>query len=322
MATSEFTAPPAFPRIAVLTCVAATLELAILSNRLGFEAPARFYELPAELIGPLVAIFVMYRYFRDAPVVAYLTGGLALVLWSCAANAYLAIVAAAAAFPLQDDLFMRLSEVGGFSHFAMIEWIARRPAIGTFLNDVYLLTVPILFLSLVVLALTRQFERLRTVVTLYGFMLTGCVTISMFVPALGYMIKYPLPAELTAALPDGAGTYYGEILEQLRNGTVRTLAPEFLKGVVVFPSFHAAMAMISAYALWRTRFVGVANLLLSAITGVSIIPMGGHYLVDIVGSVAMFAIALPVSRAFGRLPAEGAVDDMAGFRAAPAMPAA
>lgn len=52
----------------------------------------------------------------------------------------------------------------------------------------------------------------------------------------------PLPEELSHRLPAGAGGFAVGIMDAYRSGSLRVMDPSHLEGVVVFPSFHTAMA--------------------------------------------------------------------------------
>jgi membrane-associated phospholipid phosphatase len=65
-----------------------------------------------------------------------------------------------------------------------------------------------------------------------------------------------------------------------------------LTGIVSFPSFHAASAVLYIWALWPARVVGpvatVLNLLMMAATPV----IGAHYVIDVFGGVALAATSI------------------------------
>jgi membrane-associated phospholipid phosphatase len=82
---------------------------------------------------------------------------------------------------------------------------------------------------------------------------------------------------------------------------MRTLDANAFTGIVTFPSFHAAGAVLLACAWWQVpglRYPGVA---LNAAMLVSAIPCGGHYLSDLIAGCGIAgAIIWAVGRYFGR----------------------
>ena len=78
----------------------------------------------------------------------------------------------------------------------------------------------------------------------------------------------------------------------LRHGEIRTISPDYFKGYITFPSFHAAAAAIFVWAGWHTRlrwFLLVLNVAM-AFTAMSV---GAHYMVDIIGGVALAGATIP-----------------------------
>lgn len=242
---------------------------------------------PNALMG---ALFLFYR-ARGEQTFAYICAALGLMAFVAYVDAWLAIVGLAAGFPLEDARLMAWSDAIGIDHRAILEALARHPFVGAVLSKAYLLSVPMMFLAPVVLAVTGQFERLRTFVWLYVILLTACVVISIVVPAKGFAVYEAPPAELMARLPPGASVFYAKISEAYRSGALRTIDPAFLEGVVVFPSFHTIMALLAIYAFWRTRVLWLPSLAVNAIVLISVVPIGGHYVWDVIGGALMFALA-------------------------------
>jgi membrane-associated phospholipid phosphatase len=101
-------------------------------------------------------------------------------------------------------------------------------------------------------------------------------------------------------------------LPPVRDGSHRVLDLFGLTGLVTFPSFHAASAVLYTWALWPARWMRpvaiVANGLMLASTPID----GGHYFIDIFAglAVALAAIAAAhmVSRALRRRIAPSMAD--------------
>ena len=67
--------------------------------------------------------------------------------------------------------------------------------------------------------------------------------------------------------------------------------------VISFPSFHTVCALILAQAWHGIRFAGPVAKLLAGVIIFSCIPMGGHYLVDLIaGAAVWWGVTLAVDR--------------------------
>jgi membrane-associated phospholipid phosphatase len=111
----------------------------------------------------------------------------------------------------------------------------------------------------------------REFVQNYALTVTICVVIGGMLPALG---------EPSSVWPLQLAEF-----ERVWSGQWRVLDFSTMQGLVVFPSFHAAFAVIAIYAVRHSLpgllGLGPINLLML----VSTVPVGGHYLTDIIGGV-------------------------------------
>jgi hypothetical protein len=242
------------------------------------------------------ALFLIYRDIRDEQRIAYMFGALGVTSAIAYFNAVLALIVMSTPLPLQDDILMSASAAIDLDYTALMTAIARRPPIAGILWAAYDSCGPLAYAAPLFLAWTRQFVRLRRFVVLNALLLTACVTIALFTPTKGFAVVAPLPADVAAALPPGAAIYYDRIAELYRSGALRTLDPAYFSGVIVFPSYHTVMALLVAYACWATPILRWTALALTALMLLSIIPIGGHYVWDMIAAAALFFAALPLAR--------------------------
>ena len=126
------------------------------------------------------------------------------------------------------------------------------------------------------------------------FFLTAflCTVAGPFFPAKGattFFANLILPLNTLEHLP---GTYAVAATETLRTGGHILLNVGNLPGLVTFPSFHTAAAVVIAAGFWRTKlFMPVAIYCAVVIAATPI--FGGHYFVDLIGGtlIAFAAIA-------------------------------
>jgi hypothetical protein len=307
-----------FPPAVFAFGVLATALLCCLASLEGFTATPRAVALGTAPNILLAGLFFYYRDYRNEQTIAWIFGALGILFWVSYVNAWLAIVGLTTAFPLQDARLMALSAAAGVDYRAILELIADQPKLGAMLNAAYRLSVPMIFITPVALAMTGQFQRLRTFVSLYVILLTVSVVISIVAPAVGFAVYAPLPAELSHRLPAGASVFYAGTMDAYRSGTLRVIDPSHLEGVVVFPSFHTAMALLTIYAFWRTRFVWAIVLAVNGVILLSIIPIGGHYVWDTIGAAVLFVAGEPFARRWA-IPPRSATPrppaDRSGYRA-------
>ena len=136
-------------------------------------------------------------------------------------------------------------------------------------------------------------------ISAYGLSLVLTCAVFFFTPAKAAFDFY---------LHNGPGTPknaldYAGIMSRLRDGSLTELELSSMGGIVTFPSFHAAMAILFVWAVWPIRWARIPMLAANGLMWVSAIPIGGHYLVDLLGgSLIAVASILLVARACREAP--------------------
>lgn len=186
-------------------------------------------------------------------------------------------MAALPRLPLADGELKRLdSLLFGFDWDAATRWVAGHPSLIGLMEAAYssgyFQIGVILFLGSCVRPGERNSE------FLWQFFIAVLLTSAIFVftPALGKEGHLTYMATLTA----------------LRSGQWTVLDYAHPQGIISFPSFHTACAVLFVYAVRRhpwvlSLFVPV-NVLMIAAT----LPIGGHYLIDLFGGAGVAAAAI------------------------------
>jgi membrane-associated phospholipid phosphatase len=150
----------------------------------------------------------------------------------------------------------------------------------------YFPSVILLFLTALLLSILGRAERLAELCSAYGFCLAVATICSVLLPASGAFEYLGLEPVFGADLPPGSGVYHLEALHALRSTTHLAINPFGLHGLVTFPSFHTGMALMTA-AAWRDdRFLKWPMFLWNGLVIVSTVPVGGHYVVDLIAGAA------------------------------------
>lgn len=119
-----------------------------------------------------------------------------------------------------------------------------------------------------------------------------CTIIGPFFPAKGAPTFF---SEIIGSLEGIPGTYSVVPLETLRIGGSILLNASELPGLVTFPSFHTAAAVVVAAGFWRTKlFVPVAAYSLVVIASTPV--FGGHYFIDLIGGALIAFTAIAATR--------------------------
>lgn len=194
---------------------------------------------------------------------------------------------AASGVPYQDDALIAMDRALGFDWPKIVEWFGARHQLSIFMSHVYssLLWQPVVLLP--VLAFFDP-ERLRRVLAASTIAMLVTVVIFAFVPArTGYVHLGYTPEQFPGLLAN-TGWGVADIIESLRAGDRHIT----LEGLITFPSFHAVAAVLFAYAWSAVPGLRWPFVALNLVMLVSCVPIGSHYVVDVIGGMALALAAL------------------------------
>jgi membrane-associated phospholipid phosphatase len=179
--------------------------------------------------------------------------------------------------PLRDGPLLRADELLGFDWDGWTARIQSMPRLAEILASAYGSILPQLAAGTLYLGLRQRAGTLLGMLNVSGAI---TVAISAFVPAIGHLPDAPHVPDFLA----------------LRGHTLVQLDLAHLQGLISFPSYHAAIAVIMALALWHDRLLRWPVMLLNMVMLVSTISDGGHYLVDVLAGVAIAVASAVLAR--------------------------
>jgi len=232
------------------------------------------------------------------PKLIFSLGTIGQVIIICAIVGPLSYVAGKMGIPLQDQALLAIDRALGLDPEPIARFVNDHPWLADILSRSYgLIKWPLLFIP-VVLTLTARYVRLQLFMLAMSLALAITIAISALVPAIGTYYGLQLPA---AHFPEiNTAVYAGQLRDivGLRDGSLHELQLFKLSGIVSFPSFHAASAVLYMWALWPVRRIGgiaaALNLMMIAATPV----IGAHYIVDVAGGIALAAGSIFAAKAY------------------------
>jgi membrane-associated phospholipid phosphatase len=238
-----------------------------------------------------VALF--YRFFRPEPAIVYITELLTQIFIILLLGDLLAYGAAATRLPYCDAALLAADRWLGFDVRAYVAFVNARPWLAA-LNLVAYMTMLWQALAVfVLLTLTGRLERLQDFAV--SLIVSLGITIAIFAlfPALGWFgYLHTDPADFPNIL---FLTNFVEHLEDVRSGALHAIPLDDIRGVISFPSYHAAAGVLAVWALWPLRWMRGPLLVLNALMLAATPIEGAHYLVDVIGGVAVAAGAILIA---------------------------
>jgi len=267
---------------AIIPVLAVSDAILLAATSFRVEAPPELRMLGVWI--PLAVLFVYCRW-RRFPRLAHLARtGLTLALFTNAAAILSFILTGLLPLPTWDGALATADHALGLNWLDMYQWLTRHPTIEASAHTVYGSLGPEMIILLVALELLGHHNQARAF--LLWFMVAGIATvgIGILIPAAGAFVYYHLP--------EASSTGYVAQWADLRNGTLRTFNPFEVQGLVVFPSFHAALAVLCAYAARPLRILKIPLLALNLLIILSSPAEGGHYFIDIIAGIILAALTI------------------------------
>lgn len=258
--------------------------------------------VPLSLATPVGAGLAMgaaayyYRHHRGELKLADALDTVGQMLAFMAVAALFSYLMATLGYPLQDAAFQALDRSLGLDWLAFLKAVDARPLLGTLLSASYASFIPQVLVLMLVLSFCGQGMAGRT--TILAMMLSGTVTIviSGFLPAMAMFVHLGLtPADFPNLQPGAAFVHVAD-MEALRSGAPVLVDLAKAEGIITFPSYHAALALLlllggwqNAWLRWPFVVVNVAMIVAAPIDG-------GHYFVDVFAGLGIAAVSYVVAR--------------------------
>lgn len=220
---------------------------------------------------------------RRCPPAAHLAGAFAQIFVFCEVGNRLTYAAMAASpFPLADGLLSRADAAIGFDWLAWFMWLKAHPAFDFVLANAYQ-SIPLQVLVLLVYFAFRGAKRVDELLLATIFAIAIVIPGMVLLPAVGAWTQH------------GVGMvepWRGDILA-LRSHTLLTVGRT--QGIVSFPSFHTAAAVLLVNMARGSKWF-LPVLVLNLLVIVSVMSEGAHYGVDILAGLAVAWAAIAASR--------------------------
>lgn len=276
-------------KIAVIAGILITNSVWIAGSDFQFDAPSALGVVVVSVA--LGAIGWFYRAWRPMKRFEVLCSETAALLVFSVAAAVLSTLLTSLNRPLIDELLVAFDNGVGFDWLAYVGFVNAHPWLGTVSSAVYVTTLSQVALTVVVIGLIGQVERVQQFVWAVMIGALVCIFFSALFPSAGALGTIRPPAEFTALNKPIVDLQYKQAFFDLRAGAGRFISLDEPRGLIAFPSYHCTLSalIIIAFARLRHWFWPVLALNVAVILSTPI--DGGHHLADAVGGVIVAGLA-------------------------------
>jgi hypothetical protein len=258
------------------------------------------FGVTAGCLAVLLAIAVGYGASGRSLRLASLAHWTALFMCASGALAILSYLAATLAPPLRDGDLTFLDHALGFDWLGVFTWLIARPWLLYVLVLGYDSFLPQIIATLAYFALRGETDANRELVwtLILGALVT--VVVSAVLPAACGAEAYgPIPPDHhseIAALRYRFEACGGPDLTALRAGAPSLFHFTNMAGIIALPSFPTIVAVLLIYAHRRQRWLLRCSLALNGLMLLSVPPVGGHYLIDLLAGAAVAGVLIAAAQ--------------------------
>ncbi len=185
----------------------------------------------------------------------------------------------------------------GFDWLQYLTWVNDSPFLLKTLPGAYDTLSTTTVLTIVILVILRQHEKLREYLILFFGLAFVTTSIGWFFPVKDTFSFYKPPFDMRSNIRELAGVFHLPHFNPLREGTMKYIDLSNMVGMVQFPSFHTIAGLLIIWAL-RGSWMVVPLTLVNLTMIVSAVVYGGHYLVDIIASTYLVVLSVFLYHAF------------------------
>ena len=283
-----------------------------------FDLDLGAYAMAVLVAAVLAAGAAYYGRVRREPALSAMLGGTAFLCAFSAGFSVLTYFLLTIAGPRIDGLLAQADTAMGLPWPMLAAWAGAHPAFNAVLKLAYVAMLPMVAFTVVMLGCSGRATRI------YEFCLAvaaGAIIAAAFwtaFPSFGAFSVYTLPPALAAHLQVVLDQHYAQSLVALLAHGPGRIAPDEVKGLIGFPSYHAVLALLVIWYLRDIKLLRVPVIGLNLLVLASTPVQGGHHVVDVLGGFAVAAAAVAIAQALRKAARRAAGQ----AEAAPARPAA
>ena len=194
----------------------------------------------------------------------------------------LSYLAATVDLPLVDGQLAAFDQALGFDWLGLMDFVNYHAAFGRLTPLIYLTIFPELALIILFLGLTKRANAMSELVDVYWITLLLTILFSALFPTLDPFAHYGPSLSRFPIVQPTAGIVFLPDYHALRAGTFHTFDFGAMQGIIAFPSFHTALALMMTWALRQIPWLLIAGCIYNGLMIFATLTEGGHYLSNVI----------------------------------------
>lgn len=204
--------------------------------------------------------------------------------------------------PLADTVLMSWDAALGFSWREFIAFVDANPLLAEILGLAYLsFSFQLLLLPAVLVATGRPLRAYQMAIS-YALLCYISSVISIWFPALGAYVAYGVEPEQLSSINAHFTYFFLDQFHAVRTDPDFVFRMEEVAGILTFPSVHAAVAALCAWAAWDLKLARYPMLAVNILMAVAAVSHASHYVVDVLAGVGVAGISILAVQWLTRAP--------------------
>ncbi len=264
-----------------------TIAALALLDAIGLQVQGMSLVLMALLSNVIAILLILsisfaYRYIRPRMRISEMTHMTAIILAFTCTVSILSYIVTTLPRPLFDVELAHIDRAMGLHWVAQYHWVMAHPYVQAAFFMAYVTLIPQLLAVIFVLNFHGLCARGWETIWLLVTSCAGCIILSGIWPAEGAFGYYQIEANRA----------YVQVFMGLHNGTIKTIGDQSIQGVIQFPSFHVALALVLTYAARGRPFLFPLLVEVNILLFLSTPSIGGHHFADLWGGVALALLSI------------------------------
>ena len=246
---------------------------------------------------------IFYERVRMDDRLAAMLIGTSFLLGMSASFSVLNYLLITVAGPRIDAPLAAIDRALGMDWPAMMTVAAQHPFLNGLLQLAYVSVLPQIALLVIVLGWHGKQERIYALCLAASAGAAISMGVWTIAPSFGAFSVYDLPADVSNHLAVALdGRYAHELVGLLSHGPGH-ISPVDTKGLIGFPSYHAALALLVVWYARELAFVRWLALGIDTVVLVATPIQGGHHVVDVSAGFAVAALSILLANSVVKLAA-------------------
>jgi len=240
----------------------------------------------------LIGVGLFYRLSNRSKRISLALFGAGLYIWFSVVMSTYNYLLLPLSIPTIDPFLVRIDAFFGYHWPDLMIWASENPIQSNVLKFIYMSTIGQIMLLILWHGFSGRAKDLHNLLVAMTVSAVLAICFWGLFPSLGPAAYYDLPPEIWNSVRPVVGYEYAQELKDLAANGPSILAPDEVRGLIAFPSFHAVLAFIAIWSSRKIKYVFPVFLIVNLLMMPATLIHGGHHLIDLPAGFVTFLLGI------------------------------